>query len=233
MSSGSSTQVCPRSGQARPVLSGGAVVVSFKASPQRVISGELDGFFRDWFASAPRDRDVYWTNFHEPEDNIEEGAFTAAEYRGAFRRLAALASEAANPRLKATTIWMCYDLRPRSGRDWIDYYPGSDVVDVMAWDCYNNRGSANGVYLPPAELLDALRTASAVMGKPWGLAEYGSQLAPGDDGTGRAQWLLDSAAFARAHAALWVSYFDAKHRADYRLLDEPSRAAWRQAVSSP
>ncbi len=213
---------------------GGPVVVSFKASPQQVVSGNLDGFFRNWFANAPRDRDIYWTNFHEPEDNIEKGQFTATQYREALRRLDGLADAAGNPRLHTATIWMCYDLRKGSGRDWKDYYPGSDVVDLMGWDCYN-RGRDNGTYDSPASILDDLRIASESMGKPWGLGEFASKLAPGDNGQDRAAWLKASAEYFRSHDATFVNYFDAFGGAvanpEYRLLDAPSRAAWKWVVS--
>ncbi len=210
---------------------GGPIVVSFKASPQQVVSGSLDGFFRNWFANAPRDRDIYWTNFHEPEDNIEHGEFTAGQYREALRRLDSLADAAGNPRLHTTTIWMCYTLRSGSHRDWHDYYPGNDVVDVMGWDCYSNP-SDKRIYLDPEGLLGDLRRVSESQGKPWGIGEYGSEVAAGDDGTGRAQWLKQSAAYFRDHGALFVNYFDAHHGDhEWRLLDAPSRAAWKSVVS--
>ena len=216
-------------------LSGGPVVVSFKAPPAQILDGRYDAFFRDWFAKAPRDRPIFWTNFHEPEDQIETGVFTAQQYRDSFRRLAGLAREAGNPRLKATTVWMCSDLTKGSGRDWHDYWPGSDVVDVMGWDCYN-RGRVTGAYDSPEELLGALVAAAAEVGRPWGLGEYGSKLARGDSGTARAAWLLASADYARRQGALFVTYFDAYGGAadspEYRLLDEPSRAAWRDIVQS-
>src|SRR3954451_12915920 len=104
----------------------------------------------------------------------------------------------------------------------------------MGWDCYN-RGRDTGTYDPPASILDNLREASESMNKPWGLAEYASKLAPADSGTGRAQWLRDSANYFRAHDALWANYFDnyggAVANPEYRLLDAPSRAAWKWAVS--
>jgi hypothetical protein len=43
--------------------------------------------------------------------------------------------------------------------------------------------------------------------------------------------LTASAAFLSAHNAQFVTYFDSTVGADYRLLDAPSMAAWRAAVS--
>ena len=53
--------------------SGGPVVVSFKVSPQTVLTGAYDATLKSWFATAPRDRQIWWSYYHEPEDQIEAG----------------------------------------------------------------------------------------------------------------------------------------------------------------
>jgi len=70
---------------------GRPVIVSFKASPDEINSGSLDRRLGDWFKATPRDRTIWWSYYHEPEDNIENGEFTAAAYRTAWRRLVRLA----------------------------------------------------------------------------------------------------------------------------------------------
>ena len=69
-------------------VSGGPVAVSFKAAPKDVLSGRLDGQLSNWFATAPKDRPIYWSYFHEPENDVESGAFTTADYRAAWVHLA-------------------------------------------------------------------------------------------------------------------------------------------------
>lgn len=208
----------------------GPLIVSFKALPTDVIAGKHDAHLRDWFASAPVDRPVWWSYFHEPEDDIQRGAFTAAEYRAAWAHIEALSHASRSEQLHSTLILMCWTLEKLSGRDWRDYYAGDSVVDMFGWDCYNT-GRQNDVYRDPANLLEDVVTHSAAVGKPFGIAELGSLVIPGDDGTGRAQWLRESARFLSGHGATWVSYFDVKLRHDYRLLDEPSRSAWRETVT--
>jgi hypothetical protein len=73
---------------------------------------------------------------------------------------------------------------------------------------------------------------SASLGKPYGIAEFGSQLVLGDSGAGRAAWLAASAAYLDAHGAEWVTYFDSPVDGAYQLLDAPSQAAWRTAVTT-
>lgn len=217
-------------------LSGGPVVVSFKANPADVLAGKHDAFFSNWFATAPRDREIFWTFFHEPEDDIQAGRFTAAQYRDAYRRLDTLADKVGNPRLKTTTVWMCHSLRPGSGRDWHDYYPGGDVVDVLGWDCYNNRWAQQGTYPSPETMLGDLVAVSKSVGKPWGMGEIGSLVAVGDDGTRRDPFLRSTVQYLRQNGAVFANYFDAYRGQavadpEYRLLDAPSAAAWRWAVS--
>ena len=211
--------------------SAGPVIVSFKVDPRQVLTGAYDGALGSWFAAAPRGREIWWTYYHEPENQIAGGAFTAAEYRAAWQRIAALAGSVANPDLHATLILMCYTLQRSSGRSFADYYPGPASIDTVGFDCYNPSYSS-GAYVAPAAQFAAVLALSALLGKPFGIAEFGSQLVSGDAGAGRAAWLEASASYLDAHQARWVSYFDSPVTADYRPLDAPSQAAWRRVVTS-
>lgn len=206
---------------------GRSTVVSFKYDADDVLAGAADTYLRSWFANAPRDRDVFWCYFHEPEDDIRDGAFTAAAYRAAWQRIAGLAKEAGNPRLFATTILMDWTLDPKSGRNWRDYYPGAAYVDVMAWDVY-------GFDVANSETMAAhngKRPALAVTraeGKPYAVAEIGV-----DDHANRPAMLRDIAKWLRGTAdARFVAYFDAPGWPQYDLVgDAASSQAWREAVT--
>ncbi|HEX6681166.1 MAG TPA: hypothetical protein VF062_00110, partial [Candidatus Limnocylindrales bacterium] len=209
-------------------------VVSFKGHPRDHTAGTHDARMRQWFADAPRDRDIYWIYFHEPENDIAGGAYTAAEYRAAFRHLKALADTAGNPRLHPTLVLMQWTVEPASGRNWRDYYPGDGVVDVFAWDVYNfDSSAAQGRYVPPATLLDAALAVNAGLGLPTGIAEMGSHIAAGDDGTRRAAWIQAMNDYLRAHGSLWNLWFDLDwSNGDYRLRDPAALAAWQQFCDS-
>jgi hypothetical protein len=205
------------------------VAVSFKLPPREVISGAYDTSMRRWFASAPKNLDVYWTYWHEPENDIADGSFTAAEFKTAFTHLDRLADRANNPRLKSTVILQSYSTRPESGRSWRSYVPNPDHVDVLAWDVYN-RPSPEAGYQVPLDLLDAPLNASKSMGKPFAVAEIGSPIAPGDQGSGRAEWLRRMGAYLDQHHALFACYFDFlwnDGKDDYRLQDPASVQAWK------
>ncbi|MFD0901600.1 CBM96 family carbohydrate-binding protein [Actinomadura sediminis] len=199
-------------------------VVSFKMNPRDVLAGKYDSKMARWFADAPDDRDVYWVYYHEPEDNIADGHFTAADYRAAWRRLAGLADRAGNPRLKATLVLMSWSLEAESKRNWRDYYPGRDVIEVLGWDTYN---LAKDRYQTPAEMYSKVLAVSEQEDLPFGVAETGAHLIPGDNGTKRAAWLRSMTRYLEENDALWVAYFDLDWpTGDYRLLDAPSIKAW-------
>ncbi|MBV1853478.1 CBM96 family carbohydrate-binding protein [Catellatospora tritici] len=202
------------------------VIVSFKYNPKEILNGSRDSYLRGWFAGAPRDRDVYWVYYHEPEDNIESGVFTAADYRAAWRRLAGLADQAGNPKLHATLVLMDWTLMSQSGRKWRDYYPGADVIDVLGWDVYNWDKNK---YTSADDLVGRVQAISNGENKPWGIAEMGSaKISTDSSGSGRAGWLTSMANKAITGKALWITYFDINwSTADFRLRDSVSQRAWR------
>jgi hypothetical protein len=202
--------------------------VSFKLPPGQVVAGRYDKAMTAWFATAPKNLDIYWCYWHEPENDIEAGTFTAAEYKAAFEHLDRLAKKANNKRLRSTVILQSYSTRPASGRNWRDYVPDPTTVDVLAWDVYNRDKSQ---YSSPADLLDAPAQAAKSLGLPFAVAELGSALVDGDDGSGRAAWLRSMGDYLTAHHAVFVDYFDFLWNGganDYRLRDQPSLKAWKQ-----
>jgi hypothetical protein len=213
---------------------GRPMIISFKATPADVIAGTHDTRLRDWFRTAPVDQDIYWTYFHEPENDIQNGAFTAAQFRQAWQRIAGLSREANNPRLRATLILMGWSVDPASGRNWRDYYPGRSYVDVIGWDLYNPSWK-NGGYRTPSDLFATIVATSRAEGLPFGVAETGSPIVTGDDGTRRAAWVRDMITYLTAEGALFIEYFDldwsSHNGADYRLRDPAGVAAWREFCS--
>lgn len=202
------------------------LVVSFKADTAGVLSGRYDRRLRQWFANAPTGHRTWWTYWHEPEnDGVDR-----ARYRKAWRHIVALERAAHNRKLRSTLVLMCWTLSPGSGRDWKDYYAGGRTIDVLGFDCYNT-GRRSGVYRDPGSILAPARRAAASVGKPWGVAEFGSTVVAADGGArGRARWLRGMAGYVRGHGGAFATYFDSYVGFDYRLHDDVSRNAWKDVV---
>lgn len=205
------------------------VVVSFKANPADVNAGKHDALLRGWFASMPtNEHKIWWSFYHEPEDNIARGEFTAAAFRSAFRRVAGLAAEANNPNLFSTLILMGWTVDPASGRNFTNYWPGGDVVDVIGWDPY----SALGKYETPAAVFDAAAAKSQEMGKPWGIAETGAmQISSDATGSGQANWINSVRTYMGTKNPVWVIYWNSTVTKDgvphdYRLKTSAAKTAW-------
>ncbi|MEO8328611.1 MAG: hypothetical protein ABI586_01275, partial [Candidatus Nanopelagicales bacterium] len=210
----------------------GPVVVSFKAQPSDVLSGKYDAFFADWFKKAPQTSDIWWAYWHEPEDDVEAGAFSSQQWRDAYRRIAGFADAARNPMLHNTVILMCWTMNPKSGRTFDNYFPGADVVETLGWDCYSHPSDPTA-YSKADDMYGRAVTKSKELGIPFGIAETGSRLAQGDEsGAKRAAWLKYIARWAADRDASFMTYFDSVVGGEFRLLDEPSRTAWRDVVTT-
>ena len=209
----------------------GAIVVSFKAPPAEILAGKHDALLANWFRTAPTDREIWWSYWHEPEDDVEAGNFTAQQYRDAFRRIAGLANAANNPKLHNTVILMCWTVNPRSGRTFSDYFPGKDVVDTIGWDCYSAASSSTAYYSPEEVYSRAIATTRG-LGLEFGIAETGSlKVGVDPDGSKRAEWLRSVGRYLEDQDASFVCYFDSIVGGEFRLLDAPSRQAWHDVVT--
>lgn len=212
-----------------PELSHGRpVVVSFKLLPSQVLDGRHDAAMRSWFAAAPRDRPVWWVYWHEPENDISAGRFTAADYRAAFAHLDALADQASNPMLRTTQVLMEWTLNARAGRQWRTYYPGAGVIDVQAWDQYHYVDSKTCAYqsLAAHEARRGAYQLTRSEGNDYAIAEIGSRSCIAQ----RPAWLRDIGAWSRTRA-VFVTYFNSAVGGDFRLRDPQSQEAWRSVVS--
>lgn len=215
-----------------PVLGNRSIVASFRESPRAVLSGRYDDRIREWFDQAPRGQHVYWSYYHEPERDIDSGTFTKRQYRRAWRHVSHIAAMACNPKLHATLVLTGWTAEPRADRDWRDYWPGKRFVDVVAFDPYNSASHRPKRYVEPRRLFRPVLRLAKQIGKPFAIAETGTQLIRGDSsGRGRARWLRRMGRYFAQHDAVFVTYFQSDHKFDYRLLDRPSKRAWRSFVA--
>jgi hypothetical protein len=207
-----------------------AVIVSFKALPTTILSGADDSALRHFFNTAPTGHPIYWTYYHEPEDNIAAGQFKLADYKAAWAHVAALAKAAHNPALRSTLILMSWDLVKASHRNWRSYLPGGGIIGVLGWDAYP-VGSATNVrpqLTPPGGFMGPAIRASRSVGLPYGFPEFGLSTPKGRPG-----WLKNVGNYIMHSGALFASYFDGNQQyPTLRLTDSASVAVWRGFVAA-
>ncbi len=206
-----------------------AVIVSFKALPTDILSGADDAALTHFFDTAPTGHPIYYSYYHEPEDNISDGQFTLADYKAAWARVAALADAAHNPSLHSTLILMSWDLDKASGRDWKSYLPGGGIISTLGWDAYP-VGSATNVNpqpTPPAEFMGPCIAASDSVGLPYGFAEFGLSTP-----TGRAAWMTTVGNYLMTSGALFASVFNGSPQyPTLQLTDQASQDVWKGFVT--
>jgi hypothetical protein len=216
-----------------PSMGDRSAVVSFKLAPNRVLAGDYDAEFRKFFAAMPRSRPTWWSYYHEADVALQNHRLSnMTEFRAAYAHVARIARRAGNPQLKSTVILVCWTGNQKSGMSIKQFWPGADLTDVIAWDCYNSWSTEQGDYGSAAEQLAHVKAASAAVGKPWAVAEFGTQLIRRDGGaSGRAAWVSAFSRYAYNNGAKFVCYFQTNSQGtDYRLLDTPSRTTWRNIV---
>ena len=210
-----------------PAAARSAVIVSFKAQPEAILSGADNAALGHFFDTAPTGHPIYYSYYHEPEDNIAAGQFSLSGYKAAWAHVVALANAAHNPYLHSTLILMAWDLNPLSGRHWQNYLPGGRIISTLGWDAYP-AGSVRATrprLVPPADFMGQAVAASRSAHLPFGFAEFGLATQ-----AGRPAWLTGVARYLRDSGALFGTYFDTSRYRVMRLTDHASVEAWRKVV---
>lgn len=216
---------------AQNLTGGRSYHVSFKGTPATVLSGSLDATHTNFFTylnNLSGNSTIYWTYYHEPEDNIQGGAFTFAQYRQAFARIAALPG-ARTTKVKSALCLMAWTLRSASGRNWRNYYPEGSC-DILTWD-YDGIDPSGGQYSKfSVNNLPQTLAAASETGLPWAIAEFGSNRDNTNDpsGTARAAWFRsETSAYAAASTPpLYVCLFEANGFPGYDL-NTYETSTWR------
>ena len=204
------------------------IVVSFKALPKNIISTKDDGVLEHFFTTAPRNVPVYYSYWHEPEDNIARGSFTLADYLKAWADVVGLAKKANNTELHSTLVLMGFDVLPHSGRNWKSYLPPGNIISTISWDAYPPNGQGTPA---PASFLGADVTAAKDAGMPFGFSEFATTTV-----SGRPAWLTSVGAYIAGSGAIYGTLYDAGENGGlggsgtFVINDAASEHAWKGAV---
>jgi hypothetical protein len=224
---------------------------SFKIPPAQLAAGAYDDRLREFLASTPRY--FIFTNYHEPEQEIASGRFTAADFRAAIVRLAQLvhAQNALDDGTRKVAVTLMSDtVNGFKGRNPLDYWPGKDpatgknYADVLSFDTYawphatNTPGVPAGYtdgqrWMTSAQLLDPGIALAQSLETPWMISEFGFLEDVNDPGH-KARAIADFVQYAFAHGAIGLEYWDGVgSRGDWRL-DHSAQATamWSALVGS-
>lgn len=111
--------------------------VNGKPDTQGLLAGKYDGSFKAFFASARAGVPLWWSYWHEPEDDIEEGLLTFAQWKTGFEHIKAIADTYDNDGrdLRVGVTLMGWTADTRSGRVLTNYRQAFPV-DFVGWDVY-------------------------------------------------------------------------------------------------
>lgn len=211
--------------------------ISFKMDAKDVLGGSKDAVLINFFNGLATTATIYWTYFHEPEDEIRDGAFTAEEYRNAFDYIIDLQKKLNKSNLVPTLCLMTYSLDPASKRNWRDYLPAK--VELISWDGYYRDTMGDNV----SKIFGPTRELMKTLGLPWAVAETGvnkmknsGQVNEAMDKEKRKKLLtaLAKDLSTTEPLPLFIEYFDSSPPHDaafsnWRISDDPDMiTAWKK-----
>lgn len=169
-----------------------ASVWSFKPPVDQVASGALDTAITALIASIPDAHVAMISLWPEADRHVRLGAFTAAQWRAAHTRFAALVRAVGKPRVYIALSHTSYLWDPVNtrGPSPSDVWPGDGQVDV-----YGQDGYGYSTYPSPASLFGGGLAEARARGVPWAILESGANEDPGDPDR-KAAWMREVADWA-------------------------------------
>jgi len=207
---------------------GSAAIVSFNVPPSRILSGADDSALARFFDKAPAGRTIYYSYYAEPEAETAAHRFTVAQYKAAWKLIAAEANAAHNSDLKATLILRASDLARGSGINWKSYLPAGKIITTLAWDAYpvGTLPVHDPTATPPAQFLGPAVAAARGVHLRFGIAGFALATT-----TGRPRWLEEVANYLMTNGALFGVLANSPADRATELTDKASIAAWTAVVA--
>jgi len=145
------------------------------------------------------DRPIYVSFNHEPDTTNSQASGTATQFIAAYRKFVTVMRDenVTNARFAYTTAVRNYSVSPTSVKYAPKYYPGDDVIDVIAIDAFNMYcRKTNGSFANPwrslAQLLDPFMAfVAGHVGPDLVIAEWGSPEDPANLQR-KAQWIAEA-----------------------------------------
>ncbi len=189
-----------------------------------IAAGDYDDYVREWARSAAQaDGEVYVRPFPEMNGDWTDWNGDPDALVVAWRRLARLFAEEGASNVRWVFSPNVSD-EPRTAENMMErYYPGNDVVDVLALDGYNWGTTRDHTHWRSFDQVFAVgyERIAALGEQPVWIAEVAST----EHGGSKGAWIeemLSSTAFPRVEAIIW---FNEDKETDWRI--ESSRGSLR------
>lgn len=185
-----------------------ASIWSAKPDLGQMASGALDSRTEAFIRSIPDSHTAALSIWHEPDVKARRGEFAASDFLAAYKRFAQIVRNIAKPH-----VWLYVCLSTWSLNGGVssglpdEFWPGADLVDVVAWDGYAGSAGESG-----AAAWGAARDWTAAKNKAWAIGEIGGT--SNVTGQARATWMLTQASYAATKGAggrscaAWLCWFD-------------------------
>jgi hypothetical protein len=213
------------------------VVVSFKADAASIVAGTLDAQLLGFWNASPTDKPIYWSYWHEPENDYTTAAAKAL-YIAAWQHLVDLQFTVNRTNLYATLILQDWTLDVDSHRNWRDWYPGAEYLRVLAWDQYAYSNNNGGLITEATKQLPGNCPSASIShgeGLFYAVGEFGCKFeeTPVIPDSARATWLTQTGATMKSNGAAFITLFNSNVGGTFNINDHPSLVtAWRSVVTS-
>lgn len=186
-------------------------IYSFKLPPAQVASGTHDAAINSFLMTIPNGHKTTLVLWHEPEDDIINGSYTAAQWRGAQTKLGTLVHATGRAELTVGICLMSYSFLAASGRNPDNYWDNAtfgSAIDYIGIDAYQPYGFLGGTTWENWSVsANHFTPWCQAKGKPIILMEYASAEYPGVP-TRKATWLRDVYLWAQQTGSPGLAYFN-------------------------
>jgi hypothetical protein len=195
--------------------------VSFASVASGAADAQLDALALSLDAGLRRD--IVLIYFHEPEGETGETGEASADFAAAFRHVRSRIERGLMLAVRDRIRWsMCLTYGPYADGSVNEFYPGDDMIDVVAVDGYNwCPGSGHGTHqIAFRELFTAAEAFAREHGKPWLVTEVGTWDDPAS-GWSKAEW-IDQAApvveeWPSLEAVMWYERSESESECDWAI----------------
>jgi hypothetical protein len=185
--------------------------------PGSITDASFKTELRSLLNGVPSTHTFYLIVYHEPEDEISSGQFTAARYIQWQVMARAIIDDLNTKReepLKLVGTLMAYTTQKVSGLDIDTYRPPDGTWDALGWDGYDTKFHHTGVSESAQEIFDNPVSSTYPKGgaiqtnERWNLPFLIIETGTPSNNPNRVDWINAACKFAQDHDAMVFTYWN-------------------------